>query len=145
MSLSENIIPFGYYAPLFRYHKKSDACILRPLPNFNFILNSYYSRASLPTNMYVKDDIIHLLISVVGCTKENVEVSLNSGYLSVLTKPDASKSENYIFNEFATKQRRVYVVPNNVKLEDLDIEFNGEMLHIQIPMKKGYKTERFNF
>jgi HSP20 family molecular chaperone IbpA len=145
MGLSENLIPFGYYVPVSRYHKSGGACIIRPLPYFNFITNKSVAQAVLPTNIYVKDDILHLYISIEGCPKENVDISLNQGFLCVSIKPSFSKSNNYIINEFASNQKRTYVVPKNIRSEDLNIDFGEGILHIQIPINKGCATNRVNF
>ena len=81
-----------------------------------------------------------------GYEKENINISLKDGYLSISAKVNKEKDES---NEekFVRKERfygecsRSFYVGDNVEQEDVDAEFKNGILRIDIP-KKDERVEK---
>lgn len=145
MSFKENSEPMDFFDLFDRIRANDGSAIIKPFHDLNLRSNLHFSPTILPTNVYTEDNTIHMLISVAGCTKEDVSVSLKSGQLIVSAKFETDESRKYIINEFAFAQKRTYIVPKNVKAEDITIDYNNGLLHIQFPANKEDETVKINF
>ena len=81
-----------------------------------------------------------------GYEKENINISLKDGYLSITAKvnkeKDESKEEKFVRKErFYGECSRSFYVGDNIKHEDIDAEFKNGILKIDIP-KKDEKIEK---
>ena len=75
-----------------------------------------------------------------GFDKENINLSLNNGYINIsakVEKNDNSEEEKYVRQErFYGECSRQFYVGDDIKKEDINAEFKNGILTIQIPKKE---------
>ena len=85
-------------------------------------------------NKYIVD------VDLPGFKKENINLSLNDGYLSIEAKVDKEenndKDEKFVRRErFHGECSRSFYVGKEIKEEDIDAEFKDGILKVEIPKK----------
>jgi HSP20 family molecular chaperone IbpA len=98
-------------------------------------------RNLMRTDIKEKNDKYLLDIDLPGFEKENINISLNNGYLTVEAKVNRNekKEEN---EKFVRKERfygecsRSYYVGDDIKEEDINAEFKNGILKVEIPKKQ---------
>lgn len=100
-------------------------------------------RSMMKTDIREKKDKYIINIELPGFSKENIDISLNNGYLDVYAKVD--KNENEEKGKFLRKEilygecSRSFYVGNDIKEEDISAEFRNGILDIVIPKKEEEK------
>lgn len=84
-------------------------------------------------------------IDLPGFKKENINISLNNGYLNISAKNSTEineEEEKYVHQErFYGECSRNFYVGDNIKEEDISAEFKDGILKIDIP-KKNEEEEK---
>lgn len=102
----------------------------------------------MKTDVKEKNGNYILDIDVPGYDKENIEIELENGYLTVTAskteeKSDSSEQEKYIHKErFYGKCSRNYYTGENITEEDIHATFKNGILTIEFP--KEVKQESSN-
>ncbi len=86
-------------------------------------------------------------IDLPGFKKENLNISLENGYLNIHAKVEKNDKEND--NErFVRRERfygecsRSYFVGDNIKEEDIKAEFKDGILKVEVPKKDEEKNKK---
>ena len=85
-------------------------------------------------------------VDLPGCEKENIELSIDEGYLSVTAKTksendESDKKQKYIHKErFYGECSRSFYVGDEITEEDIKANFRNGILTIEVP-KKEHKEE----
>lgn len=98
----------------------------------------------------MKTDIIEtpdkyiIEVDLPGCEKENINLSLNDGYLEISSKiertNDNSEDEKYIRKErYYGECTRSFYVGDNLDKEDISAEFKNGILTVEVPKKEEKK------
>ena len=109
-------------------------------PRFNFKPGTELMK----TDIKEKKDKYVVEIDLPGCSKENINLSLDKGYLNVSAKIEKEsnddKDEKYIRKErFYGECSRNFYVGDEVKEEDIFAEFKNGILRLEVPKKEEHK------
>ena len=81
-----------------------------------------------------------------GFEKENINLSLNNGYLEIsakMDKEDSDEEEKYVRRErFYGECSRSFYVGDEITEEDIKAEFKNGLLKIDIPKKDNQKDQK---
>ena len=84
-------------------------------------------------------------VDLPGFEKENINVSLNNGYLNITAKKieeENNEQEKYVHQErFYGECSRSFYVGDDMKEEDINAEFKNGTLKIDIPKKEETEKE----
>ena len=109
-----------------------------------FPRHEFFSRKErnlMKTDIKEKDDKYLLDIDLPGFEKENINISLNNGYLTVEAKVNKNEKKDE-HEKFVRKERfygecsRSYYVGDEIKEEDINAEFKNGILKVEIPKKQ---------
>ena len=109
-----------------------------------FPRNSFFSKRErnlMKTDIKEKKDKYILDIDLPGFKKENINVSLDDGYLNIEAKVDNEKDtgndEKYVRKErYFGECSRSFYVGDQVKEENIKAEFKDGILKIELPKKE---------
>lgn len=111
--------------------------------------DDFFNRKSLnlmKTDIKEKADRYVIEVDIPGCEKEDVNLSLNNGYLEIVAK--LSKEDNseeygkYIRQErFFGECSRSFYVGDAITEKDIDAEFKNGILKIEVPKKDDQKEK----
>lgn len=109
-----------------------------------FPRNSFFSKRErnlMKTDIKEKKDKYILDIDLPGFKKENINVSLDDGYLNIEAKVDNEKDtgndEKYVRKErYYGECSRSFYVGDQVKEENIKAEFKDGILKIELPKKE---------
>ena len=95
----------------------------------------------MKTDIKEKKDKYVLDIDLPGFKKENINISLQDGYLSIHAKVDEDKKEEeegkYVRQErFYGECSRSFYVGEEIKEEEIEAEFKNGILTVEVPKKK---------
>jgi len=102
-------------------------------------------KSLMKTDIREKKDKYIIDIDLPGFSKDNIEISLDDGYLSIKGSIEKENNNNhdekYVHRErFYGECSRSFYVGNNVKEEDIEAEFKDGILKIEIPKKDEKKS-----
>lgn len=100
----------------------------------------------MKTDIKEKKDKYIIEMDLPGYNKENINVSLNSGYLEVSAKvvkeENHDHDEKYVHRErYVGECSRSFYVGDDIKEEDIEAEFKNGILKVDIPKKDPEKIE----
>lgn len=110
--------------------------------------NDFFPKESknlMKTDIREKKDKYVIDIDLPGFEKENINLSLNNGYLEVSAKVDSSNNEEEEEEKFVRQERffgecsRSFYVGDNLQEEDISAEFKNGILKIEVPKKEEEK------
>ena len=90
----------------------------------------------LRTNIRETDEAYELDVEVPGYSKEQIQVSLENGYLVVSAKKEnkeEEKSKNYLVKEITESCQRSYYVGDNVTEEQIKAKYDNGILSLSVP------------
>lgn len=96
------------------------------------------------TDIREKQDKYIIDIDLPGFNKENIDLSLNNGYLEISAKVEESNNsdeeERFVRKErFYGECSRSFYVGDDIQEEDIHAEFKNGILMIEIPKKEEVK------
>ena len=99
----------------------------------------------MKTDIKEKKDKYVIEMDLPGYEKENIDLSLNDGYLEVTAKVEKEEkneeNEKYVHKErFYGHCSRSFYVGDNIKEEDISAEFKNGILKVSIPKKEEKKA-----
>lgn len=98
-------------------------------------------RTMMKTDIREKKDKYIIDVDLPGFEKENINISLNKGYLNISAKVEKKKDEHEE-EKFVHRERyfgecsRSFYVGDDIKEEDIEAEFKNGILKIDIPKKE---------
>lgn len=94
----------------------------------------------MKTDIVEKKDKYIVDVDLPGFKKENINLSLNNGYLDISAKVEREeeKDEHKILRQerFYGECSRSFYVGDDIKEEDINAKFNNGILKIEIPKKE---------
>ena len=102
----------------------------------------------MKTDVKELSDKYEIKIDLPGYEKENINLSLNNGYLEIsakMDKEDNEEEEKYVRRErFVGECSRSFYVGDDITEEDIDAEFKNGILKIEIPKKENNQDQKEN-
>ena len=100
----------------------------------------------MKTDIKEHDDSYELLVDLPGFTKENLNLSIDNGYLTINAKTDSDKEEKeegkYVRRErYSGEFSRSFYVGDDVTEEDIKAAFKNGVLNVVIPKKEITKKD----
>ena len=101
----------------------------------------------MKTDIKEKGDNYIIEMDLPGYEKENINLELKDGYLTVSAKVEKDNSsdenERYVHKErFYGECSRSFYVGDNIEEEDIDAEFKNGILKIDIPKKEDQPDQK---
>lgn len=100
----------------------------------------------MKTDVKEKKDKYEIKVDMPGFEKENINLSLNNGYLEIsakMDKEDNEEEEKYVRRErFYGECSRSFYVGDEITEEDIKAEFKNGLLKIDIPKKDNQKDQK---
>lgn len=100
----------------------------------------------MKTDVKEKKDKYEIKVDMPGFEKENINLSLNNGYLEIsakMDKEDNEEEEKYVRRErFYGECSRSFYVGDEITEEDIKAEFKNGLLKIDIPKKENQKDQK---
>lgn len=100
----------------------------------------------MKTDVKEKKDKYEIKVDMPGFEKENINLSLNNGYLEIsakMDKEDNEEEEKYVRRErFCGECSRSFYVGDEITEEDIKAEFKNGLLKIDIPKKENQKDQK---
>ena len=85
-------------------------------------------------------------IDLPGFTKENINLTLNNGYLEITAntkKEEKKEEEKYLHQErFYGECRRSFYIGEDILEEDINAEFTNGILKIEVPKKEEQQEKK---
>lgn len=120
---------------------------------FDDLFNGFFSprvisnETVMRTDVYEKDGYYHLEIELPGYDKEDVDLEISEGYLTISAKHERSDEEKDAKGRLIRSERsfgtcsRSFYVGDNIKAEDVSAKFDGGMLEISVPNRETKRIE----
>ena len=112
----------------------------------DFFDDNFFTRKDknlMKTDIRETSDKYIVDVDLPGFSKENINLSLDNGYLNISAKVDKeekNEEEKYVRQErFYGECSRSFYVGDDVKEEDIKAEFKNGILNIEVP-KKAIET-----
>lgn len=100
----------------------------------------------MKTDIKEKKDKYVIEVDLPGCDKENIDLSLENGYLKIAAKvvkeSNSGDDEKYLRQErFYGECSRSFYVGDQITQKDIDAEFNNGILKIEVPKIEEVEEE----
>ena len=95
----------------------------------------------MKTDIKEHDDNYELIVDLPGFSKDNINISIENGYLEISAKTTSDKEENekgkYLRRErFEGEYRRSFYVGDNITEDEIKASFKNGILKINVPKVK---------
>lgn len=120
----------------------------KALNRMNRELYGKHSRNMMKTDVRETDNSYELDIDLPGFKKDEINVQLDNGYLSIsaakgLDKDEEKKNSKYIRRErYAGAMSRTFYVGDNLTQQDIKAKFENGILKISVPKKDVQQIEQ---
>ena len=115
----------------------------------DFFEDDFFSRRDknlMKTDIKETKDQYIIDIDLPGFDKDNINLSLNKGYLIIsakVSKKENSEEEKYVRQErFYGECSRSFYVGDDVIEDDINAEFKNGILKIQVPKKEAFNESK---
>lgn len=132
---------------LINYRKPQRNTVLEDLFSNSFI-NTFYdafdaNTHSIPVKVKEETNSIEISAPLAGFKKEQIEINVEKGYLTLTAKSD-EKDQSYQINEYATHSlsRTLYV--GDVDQSQAEAKFENGVLSISLPKSKEALQKNIN-
>lgn len=100
----------------------------------------------MKTDVKEMKDKYEIKIDLPGYEKENINLSLNNGYLEIsakMNKEENKEEEKYVRRErFVGECSRSFYVGDDITEEDINAEFKNGILKIDVPKKDDKENQK---
>ena len=102
----------------------------------------------MKTDIKEHDDNYELIVDLPGFSKDNINISIENGYLEISAKTTSDKEENekgkYLRRErFEGEYRRSFYIGDNITEDEIKASFKNGILKINVPkVKENPKTNK---
>ena len=120
----------------------------KEINRMNRALYGKHSRNMMKTDVRETDNSYELDIDLPGFKKDEINVQLDNGYLSIsaakgLDKDEEKKNSKYIRRErYAGAMNRTFYVGDNLTQQDIQAKFEDGILKISVPKKDVQQIEQ---
>ena len=120
----------------------------RMMPQVSSELYGKHARNLMKTDVRETDNRYELDIDLPGFKKDEINVQLDNGYLSIsaakgLDKDEEKKNSKYIRRErYAGAMNRTFYVGDNLTQQDIQAKFEDGILKISVPKKDVQQIEQ---
>ena len=95
----------------------------------------------MKTDIKEHDDNYELIVDLPGFSKDNINISIENGYLEISAKTTSDKEENekgkYLRRErFEGEYRRSFYIGDNITEDEIKASFKNGILKINVPKVK---------
>lgn len=115
-----------------------------PLDLFKTEGSDTWRHGTMKADIVAKENNYEIVVDMPGVAKENVEISLENGYLSVRAEQKSEtkeEKENYIHRErYYTSATRSFYVGDGVEEKDISAKLENGVLTVVVP-KETRKVE----
>jgi len=117
---------------------------------FDFPSKKVNALGLLKTDIKENEDRYELSIEVPGLEKNEININLNNGYLTVSThkqdkKEEVDKENNYIVRErFYGSYKRSFFIGKDIKYKDIEASMDKGILHINVNKPKEIEESSSN-
>lgn len=117
-------------------------------PDIDKKLYGKHAKNLMKTDIRELDNSYELVVDLPGFKKDEIEVQLENGYLTIsaakgLDKDETDKKGKYLRQErFAGSMSRSFFVGENVTEEDIHGKFENGILKLDIPKAEEKKVEQ---
>lgn len=122
----------------------------KEINRMNRALYGKHSRNMMKTDVRETDNSYELDIDLPGFKKDEINVQLDNGYLSIsaakgLDKDEEKKNSKYIRRErYAGAMSRSFYVGDNLTQQDIKAKFENGILKISVPKKDVQQVAQNN-
>ena len=122
----------------------------KEINRMNRALYGKHSRNMMKTDVRETDNSYELDIDLPGFKKDEINVQLDNGYLSIsaakgLDKDEEKKNSKYIRRErYAGAMSRSFYVGDNLTQQDIKAKFEDGILKISVPKKDVQQVSQNN-
>ena len=107
--------------------------------------NFFRGEENIKTDVYEKDGKIYVEMEAPGYTKDDIDISIDKGELSITFEKEDKEDENkkYLHRErksYSRVTRTFYL--GDVSEDDIDASFKNGVLVISAPKKKEIETKK---
>ena len=100
----------------------------------------------MKTDIKEHDDNYELIVDLPGFNKDNINISIENGYLEISAKTTSDKEENekgkYLRRErFEGEYKRSFYVGDNITEDEIKASFKNGILKINVPKVKENPKE----
>ena len=107
-------------------------------------LEGFTQPRPMPTDIEKTDEGLEFAVSLPGYEKDNVEVELKDGYLSISAstqsceeKTEEESDSTYIRKErFMGSCKRAFYVGEDIREDEITAKFEGGVLKVSVPFEK---------
>lgn len=116
-------------------------------PDVNKKLYGRYAKNMMKTDIRETDEGYEVIMDLPGFKKDEIEVQLENGYLTVsaakgLDKDEADKKGKYICRErYAGEMSRSFYVGEDILDTDIHARFENGILKLDVPKKEAKAVE----
>ena len=116
-------------------------------PDVNKKLYGRHAKNMMKTDIRETDEGYEVIMDLPGFKKDEIEVQLENGYLTVsaakgLDKDEADKKGKYICRErYAGEMSRSFYVGENLTQEDIKAKYENGILRLSVPKKEAKPVE----
>ena len=116
-------------------------------PNVNKKLYGRHAKNMMKTDIRETDEGYEVIMDLPGFKKDEIEVQLENGYLTVsaakgLDKDEADKKGKYICRErYAGEMSRSFYVGEDILDTDIHARFENGILKLDVPKKEAKAVE----
>ena len=97
----------------------------------------------MKTDIIEKKNSYEIAIDLPGFSKENINLSLNNGYLEIhaeIKQEENKEEEKFLHQErFFGECSRKFYIGDTIKEEEIEAQFKEGLLKIEIPIKEEQK------
>ena len=99
------------------------------------------TRKSITTDFKEKDGKYTLVSQLAGFDKDDIKITLNGGYLTILAEKEEDNSDEYSHKESYSKMSRSFYVGRDFLEEDFTAKFENGLLTIEFDKKEPKQIE----
>ena len=113
--------------------------------DFDNFFFSTPKRNDMKCDIYEQDNKYHIEMDIPGFSKDDIEIEVDNGYLTVKASKSAETNEddkNYIRRERSYGEYQRSFALNDADEENIDAKFEQGMLKIVIPQKAAIETKK---
>ena len=99
------------------------------------------NKRTMVTDLNEKDGAYELVSQLAGFDKDDIKITINDGYLTILAEKKEDNSDEYSHKESYSKMSRSFYVGREFSEEDFTAKFENGLLTIEFDKKEPKQVE----